>query len=633
MTLIRFENLHLAYGPTPLLKEADLVIEEGEKLALLGRNGAGKSSLLKLVEGEIYADDGQIWRKPELKIGTLPQVLPAADERTVYQVVAEGLAEAGALLEEFHRLTHQAEHVDLKRLEQLQHQLEAIDGWNLQKRVEQMLKRLQLDADTLMASLSGGWRRRVALAKALVSEPDLLLLDEPTNHLDIDTIQWLEEQIKQFPGAVMLITHDRAFMQAVATRMIELDLGQITSWEGRYLEFLDWKQHQLEIEARHQAEFDRRLAQEETWIRQGIKARRTRNEGRVRALKAMRQERAARLKRQGKAEIQIESADRSGKLVAELTDVSVDYGEKPIIQHLNMSVMRGDRIGLLGRNGAGKTTLLKLLLGELSPTSGQVKIGTKLEVAYFDQLRAGLDPDKNVLDNLAEGRTSVTINGQQKHVMGYLQDFLFTPERARQPVRALSGGEQNRLLLARLFAQPSNLLVMDEPTNDLDLETLELLEERLAEYPGTLLLVSHDRAFLDNVVTSIVAFEGQGKIREYVGGYEDWIRQGGRFPALSTPQSDTVSATTSSHQEKAAETTPSRKKLSYKYQRELDQLPAQIEQQEAEIAAQEAIVGDPGFYSRPTEEVTVELAKLTDLQNALEALMERWLELEAMAEG
>lgn len=635
MTLLRFENLHLAYGRTPLLNDASLTLEEGERVAILGRNGAGKSSLMKLVAGEIQSDGGSLWRKPGMKIGVLPQVLPAADDRDVFEVVALGLAEAGRLLEEFHHITHlPPDQVDLQRMDELQHQLDACNGWALSQKVEQLMKRLHLNGDTKMSELSGGWRRRVALAQALVSEPDLLLLDEPTNHLDIETIQWLEEQIKSFPGAVLLITHDRAFMQNIATRMMELDLGEITSWEGRYLDFLDFKAHQLEVEARHQAAFDKKLAQEEVWIRQGIKARRTRNEGRVRALKELRKQRSDRLQRQGKADIQLEAADQSGKLVAELTNASFSFEGKPIIKNLTTRIQRGDKIGLLGRNGAGKTTLLRMLLGDLQPQEGQVKIGTKLEVAYFDQLRGQLDPEKTVLDNLAEGRTSVTINGRDKHVIGYLQDFLFTPERARQPVRALSGGEQNRLLLAKLFAKPANLLVMDEPTNDLDLETLELLEELLLNYEGTLLLVSHDRAFLDSVVTGILAFEGDGYVKEYVGGYEDWIRQGGRFPPLQAPGSLKTSGKAAANAQPVSAPEPEvakkpAKKLSYKLQRELEQLPAEIEQLESAIAAQEDKIAAADFYQQDASKVAAELQKLEDLQHQLEQKMERWMELEA----
>lgn len=644
MTLLRFENMHLAYGHTPLLNDANLTLEEGERVAILGRNGAGKSSLMKLVAGDIQPAAGSLWRKPGLKIGILPQVLPAADDRHVFDVVALGLAEAGRLLEEFNKITNMPpDQIDLKRMDELQHQLDACNGWALSQNVEQLMKRLHLDGTTKMSELSGGWRRRVALAQALVSEPDLLLLDEPTNHLDIETIQWLEEQIKSFSGAVLLITHDRTFMQNIATRMLELDLGEITSWEGNYLDFLDFKAHQLEVEARHQAAFDKKLAQEEVWIRQGIKARRTRNEGRVRALQELRKQRSERFQRQGKADIQLETADQSGKLVAELTNASFSYAGKPIVKNLNLRVQRGDKIGLLGRNGAGKTTLLKMLLGDLQPQEGEVKIGTKIEVAYFDQLRGQLDPEKTVLDNLAEGRTSVTINGRDKHVIGYLQDFLFTPERARQPVSALSGGEQNRLLLAKLFAKPANLLVMDEPTNDLDLETLELLEELLLNFDGTLLLVSHDRAFLDSVVTSILAFEGEGKIKEYVGGYEDWLRQGGKLPELIAPGSLKAAG------KKAADNTPTEeapavkkpaeapkkpaKKLSYKLQRELEMLPAEIEQQEKDIASQEVKVSDPDFYQQDADLVTAELKKLEELQHQLEIKIERWAELEAETEA
>ena len=520
MTLLKFTDVSLAFGTTPLLDKVSWQIEKGERVCIIGRNGTGKSSMLKLVKGEQMPDDGAIWRAPALKIGELPQELPVADERTVYDVVAEGLAEVGELLSRYH---HLSQHIqgddDLTQLARVQQALEARDGWRLQQLVETTLTRLQLPADKTLAELSGGWRRRVLLAQALVAEPDLLLLDEPTNHLDIGAIAWLEEALSGFPGAVLFITHDRAFLQAVANRILELDRGHLIDWKGDYASFLVHKEQQLAAEEAANALFDKRLAQEEVWIRQGIKARRTRNEGRVRALKAMRNERAERRERTGKASFQMETAEKSGKQVIVAEKVGFAHpGGEPLIRDFSLVLQRGDRIGLLGANGTGKTTLLKLLLGDLQPTSGSIKEGTRLEVAYFDQLRHQLEPEKTVIDNIAEGREFITINGQNRHVLSYLGDFLFSPQRARTPVKALSGGERARLLLAKLFSKPANLLVLDEPTNDLDVETLELLEEVLLGFDGTVLMVSHDRAFLDNVVTSTLVFEGEGRVREFVGG-------------------------------------------------------------------------------------------------------------------
>lgn len=636
MTLLNFEDLNLSYGTTPLLKNAHLTLKQGEKAALVGRNGAGKSTLLKIIAGEVAVDSGTLWHKPGLKISLLPQVLPAADDRTVREVVACGLAEQQALLAEFNQLI-QAEPnaANLAKLEKVQQQLDATNAWAAEQQIDQILKRLHLDGSLPMSQLSGGWRRRVALAQALVSDPDLLLLDEPTNHLDIETIQWLEEQIISFAGAVLLITHDRTFMQNIAQRLLELDLGQITNWEGTYQNFLTFKEEQLDIEARHQAAFDKKLAQEEVWIRQGIKARRTRNEGRVRALKELRNQRAQRLERQGKAKIHLENAETSGKLVVQAESVNFSYQDRQIINNLNTFIERGNKIGLLGPNGAGKTTLLKLLLGELQPTSGTIKLGTKLEIAYFDQLRSQLEPEKTLLDNLAQGRSSVNINDREIHVISYLQDFLFTPDRARQPVSALSGGEQNRLLLAKLFAQPANLLVLDEPTNDLDLETLELLEELLLDFKGTILVVSHDRSFLDSVVTGVLAFEGDGQVKEYLGGYSDWLAQGGKLASLNSaakPTANTKSAPETTEQKTTSTSTTKpapAKKLSFNQQRELDALPELIDQLEQAIATQEDKVGQADFYQQEGQLVAQELQKLQDLQTQLEEKIERWAELEA----
>ncbi|HYQ37770.1 MAG TPA: ATP-binding cassette domain-containing protein [Pseudomonas sp.] len=636
MTLLKFTDVSLAYGATPLLDGVSWQIAKGERVCIIGRNGTGKSSLLKLVKGEQRPDDGEIWRAPSLRIGELPQELPAADERSVYDVVAEGLAEVGKLIAQYH---HLSQHIqgddDLTELSRVQQALEARDGWRLQQLVENTLSRLQLPADKTLAELSGGWRRRVLLAQALVAEPDLLLLDEPTNHLDIGAIAWLEEALMGFNGAVLFITHDRAFLQSLATRILELDRGHLIDWNGDYASFLVHKEQQLAAEEAANALFDKRLAQEEVWIRQGIKARRTRNEGRVRALKEMRAERAERRERQGKASIQLEAADKSGKQVIVAEHVGFAHpGGEPLIRDFSMVLQRGDRIGLLGANGTGKTTLLKLLLGELQPTSGSIHIGTKLEVAYFDQLRHQLDPEKTVIDNIAEGRDFISIDGQNRHVLSYLGDFLFSPQRARSPVKALSGGERARLLLAKLFSKPANLLVLDEPTNDLDVETLELLEEVLLGFPGTVLMVSHDRAFLDNVVTSTLVFEGEGVVREYVGGYQDWLRQGGSPRLLGVGKE--VPAARSAREDKpavvekpsAAAVAVARKKLSYKEQRELDALPGQIEALESEQAALQEEVANPDFYLQPQEATHAALARLEFIEHELDRLVERWAELE-----
>ncbi len=636
MALLKFTDVALAYGTTPLLDGVSWQIERGERVCVIGRNGTGKSSLLRLVKGDQPPDDGEIWRAPGLKIGELPQELPPADERTVFDVVAEGLAGVGELLARYHHLSqniHDQESLDT--LTQVQHELEARDGWRLQQLVDSTLSRLQLPADKTLAELSGGWRRRVLLAQALVSEPDLLLLDEPTNHLDIGAIAWLEDALLGYGGAVLFITHDRSFLQNLATRILELDRGHLIDWNGDYASFLVHKEQQLAAEETANALFDKKLAQEEVWIRQGIKARRTRNEGRVRALKAMRAERSERRERQGKASFQLEVADKSGKQVIVAEHLSYAHpGGPKLIDDFSMVIQRGDRIGLLGANGSGKTTLLKLLLGELQPTSGRIDIGTRLEVAYFDQLRQQLEPEKTVIDNLAEGRDFIEIEGQSRHVLSYLGDFLFSPQRARTPVKALSGGERARLLLARLFSKPANLLVLDEPTNDLDVETLELLEEVLLGFKGTVLMVSHDRAFLDNVVTSTLVFEGDGRVREYVGGYQDWLRQGGSPRLLGVgegkaarPDEARASSSTAAPAETPRAEAP-KKKLSYKLQRELDALPEQIDALEQELAAVQAETADPAFYQRPAAETGAALGRLETLQSELDRLLERWAELD-----
>ncbi len=637
MTLLKFTDVSLAYGTTPLLDGVSWQIARGERVCIIGRNGTGKSSMLRLVKGDRSADDGEIWRAPGLRIGELPQELPRADDRTVFDVVAEGLSGVGELLAEYHHLSMNIQDQDdLDKLMHVQQALEAKDGWRLQQLVESTLSRLQLPADRTLAELSGGWRRRVLLAQALVSEPDLLLLDEPTNHLDIGAIAWLEEALTGFNGAVLFITHDRAFLQNLATRILELDRGHLIDWNGDYASFLVHKEQQLAAEETANALFDKKLAQEEVWIRQGIKARRTRNEGRVRALKALRAERSERRNVQGKATFQVETAEKSGKQVVVAEHISFAHpGGEPLIRDFSLVIQRGDRIGLLGANGTGKTTLLKLLLGELQPSSGSIEFGTKLEVAYFDQLRHQLELEKTVVDNLAEGREFITIDGQNRHVLSYLGDFLFSPQRARTPVKALSGGERARLLLAKLFSKPANLLVLDEPTNDLDVETLELLEEVLLGFQGTVLMVSHDRAFLDNVVTSTLVFQGGGEVREYVGGYQDWLRQGGSPRLLGVADSAAQAKEAGKAQGAApapaptpTEAAPVKKKLSYKLQRELEALPGKIDEAEKAIEALQADISDPAFYQQAPEATAAALARLEALQLELDGLLERWAELE-----
>jgi len=588
--------------------------------------------MLRLVKGDLASDDGEIWRAPGLKIGELPQELPRADDRTVFDVVAEGLAGVGELLAEYHHLSQNIQNdADLDKLMHVQQALEAKDGWRLQQLVDSTLSRLQLPADRTLAELSGGWRRRVLLAQALVSEPDLLLLDEPTNHLDIGAIAWLEEALTGFNGAVLFITHDRAFLQNLATRILELDRGHLIDWNGDYASFLVHKEQQLAAEETANALFDKKLAQEEVWIRQGIKARRTRNEGRVRALKELRAERSERRNVQGKATFQVETAEKSGKQVIVAENVTFAHpGGEPLIRDFSMVIQRGDRIGLLGANGTGKTTLLKLLLDELRPSSGSIEFGTKLEVAYFDQLRHQLELEKTVVDNLAEGREFITIDGQNRHVLSYLGDFLFSPQRARTPVKALSGGERARLLLAKLFSKPANLLVLDEPTNDLDVETLELLEEVLLGFQGTVLMVSHDRAFLDNVVTSTLVFQGGGEVREYVGGYQDWLRQGGSPRLLGVAESGGEAKVSKKPQQApaVAEVAPAKKKLSYKLQRELEALPGRIDEVEKGIEALQAEISDPAFYQQSADVTAAVLSRIEALQQELDGLLERWAELE-----
>ena len=627
MPLITLNDVDYSVGGPLLLEHVDLSIDAGERIALIGRNGAGKSTLLKLLAGELKPDDGDLRVADGVRVARLEQEVPAGAHGDVFDVVAAGLGAVGAWLAEFHHLSHAA-HVDTEALAAVQARIEAAHGWTLDQRVAETLTRLDLDGGAAFAGLSGGLKRRVLLARALVAQPDVLLLDEPTNHLDIAAIDWLEGFLKGWPGALVFVTHDRRFLRALATRIVEIDRGQVTSWPGDWANYARRREERLHAQAQEAARFDRLLAQEEGWIRQGIKARRTRDEGRVRRLEAMRRERAQRRELAGNVRMEVAQGEASGRKVIEARDVSFAYAGRPVVRDFSTTIFRGDRVGLIGPNGSGKTTLLRLLLGELAPGSGEVRLGSNLQVAYFDQYRATLREDWNAIENVAEGREFLDINGSRKHVIGYLQDFLFTPERARAPITRLSGGERNRLLLARLFAQPSNLLVMDEPTNDLDVETLELLEELLADYPGTLLLVSHDRDFLDHVVTSTLVMEGDGRVGEYVGGYSDWVRQGGPRPATPTPRAA----------EKPAPATPSpapapagvaRRKLSYKESRELEQLPARIEALEARLSELAARSGEPSFYQRDAAEITAHNAALAQAQADLDAAYARWAELDA----
>jgi len=616
-----------------LLEHAQLEIRRGERVCLVGRNGEGKSSLIRLLSGAATPDEGSLWVRPGTRIAHLAQEVSPDSEESVFDIVAGGLAGLGQLISQYHHTATELAHAPTpaltRRLAQLQHELEAGDGWRLEQRVEMVLSRLGLDGDISMHALSGGWRRRVMLARALVCEPDLLLLDEPTNHLDIEAITWLEEFLVNYPGALLFVSHDRAFLKLLATRIVELDRGALTSWPGSYDDYVRRKQDQLAVEAQHNALFDKKLSQEEAWIRQGVKARRTRNEGRVRALEALREKRRQRRDRAGKVDLKLEEGESSGQLVFEAEHVDFSFGDTVVIKDFSARIMRGDRIGIVGPNGAGKSTLIKLLLGELEPTRGHLRRGTKLQVAYFDQQRADLDPAAMVMDSVGEGSQTVTINGRNQHVAGYLQNFLFPPERLRSPVSTLSGGERNRLLLARLFARPANLLVMDEPTNDLDVETLELLEELLLEYQGTLLLVSHDRAFLDNAVTSTLVFEGGGRIGEYVGGYTDWLRQRQSKPVAKSesPTKAPKPATAPSAQKPRARSL----KLSYKEQRELEALPGKIQALEAEQSQLQAAVSAGGFYQQPGKAISATLARLQAVTVELKEYYARWEALESQA--
>lgn len=641
MPLLRLDKASLNFGTHVLLDEVDFEIKRGARIGLLGRNGAGKTTLMKVIEGIMGLDGGERWLRPGVKVAWLEQSLPDADEQTVYDLVADGLAEVGDLLKQYHHLTSNYEDADMAQLERVQSALEAKDGWSLSQKVDTVISQLDLPADKLMKELSGGWRKRVALARALVREPELLLLDEPTNHLDIPAIEWLEKQLQDYHGALMLITHDRSFLQNVANKIVELDRGHLYQFEGTFERFLRYRAEQLAAEESANKLFDKKLAEEEVWIRQGIKARRTRNEGRVRALEAMRKERGERRVQQGKANFQVSSAERSGKIVAELSEITQRFGDKLVINKLSTTVMRGDRIGLVGANGAGKSTLLKILLGQLQPTEGKVKLGTKLEVAYFDQLREHLDLEKNLIDNVCGGQEYIEVGGKRKHAISYLSDFLFTPDRIRTPAKALSGGEQNRAILAKVFSRPANILVLDEPTNDLDIETLELLEDLLLGFDGTVLLVSHDRKFMDNVVTSIMVFEEDSHVREYVGGYSDWVRHGGNLSDFAAPQAgpakDAVaktiggSAPAASAQPAAGLGAPQpapKKKLSYGEKRALESALKRIDELEAQQAKLEALISDPTFYEGESSQVNETLKEVASVAEALAQAYADWEALE-----
>ncbi|MEE8524378.1 MAG: ATP-binding cassette domain-containing protein [Thermoanaerobaculia bacterium] len=631
MALLDLREVTLAFGGPPLLEGVRLRLDRGERVALLGRNGSGKSSLLRLILGEIDPEDGEVIRAPGARVSLLTQQVPPEIAGSIYRVVAAGLGEVGRMLAEHHRLSVRlAETSDsdrkflLRQLETVQHELEVAGGWQLPSRVEAVLSRLGLSVDAAFEALSGGMKRRVLLARALVSEPDLLLLDEPTNHLDLPAIEGLEELLLGFRGALLFVTHDRAFLRRLATRIVDLDRGRLSDWPGDYDAYLQGKEKQLEVEARHADAFDKKLAQEETWIRQGIKARRTRNEGRVRALEKMREERRARRRGEGEVRMALAATERSGKRVIAARGVSFGYGGRPILRDFSTRILRGDKIGILGPNGSGKTTLLRLLLGELAPEAGEVDHGTRLEVAYFDQHREQLDLERSVADNVAGGNDRITTGGKTRHVISYLQDFLFPPARARSPAKALSGGERHRLLLARLFTRPFNLLVMDEPTNDLDIETLDLLEELLLGFSGTLLLVSHDRDFLDHVVTSTLAFEGEGKVSEYVGGYTDYLRQ---RRAAEAPEPDRKPV-----RKAAPPVKQRRRRLGFREKQELDTLPATIESLESEQSSLFDRLADPDFYRHDGAEVATARDRLRSVETELARTYDRWQELESIAE-
>ncbi len=632
MPHITLDNASLAFGHHPLLDKAAFQLDPGERVGLIGRNGVGKSSLLKVIAGEIKLDDGNIWRAPSVRIVYVPQEPNLESDHTVFEAVAEGLGAMRQILVDYHAVTHQmgAPNANIEllmdRMQSLQHELDANDGWAMQSKVESVLSRLSLDPEMKISSLSGGWKKRVALGRALVADPEVLLLDEPTNHLDLSAIEWLEELLLSFNGGVLFITHDRRFLDRLATRIVELDRGHLTEFNGTYAQYQIKKEELLAVEATHAAKFDKVLAQEEAWIRQGIKARRTRNEGRVRQLEKLRLERAARRERQGNVKLSLDSGERSGKLVAELNNVNKSFGEKRLISQFSTRILRGDRIGLLGPNGVGKTTLLKIILGELEPDSGSVDRGTNINVAYFDQMREQLDDEATLADTISPGSDFIEIGNERKHVISYLEDFLFPPQRSRSPVKSLSGGERNRLLLARLFARPSNVLVLDEPTNDLDIDTLELLESLLQEFPGTLFLVSHDRAFLENTVTQVIAFEGDGVLTEFGGGYDDWLRFTKQRSAERVSEGKAAKNKESS--EKQAVNKPKASKLSFKETKELESIPELIDKLEKEQSQINSLLADPAVYRDKPDEVKIKQSRLLEIETLIENALKRWEELE-----
>lgn len=626
MSLIRFRQICVSFGGPSILENIDGYIDAGERVCLLGRNGTGKSTLLKLIAGQFKADSGELEYAQGKKIAYMAQEHVGALDKTIYDVVADGLGDSAQLIQDYHHavtaLTEDASEQAMAQLERAQHAVDVADAWQLSTQVESMLSKMSLDGELQFEQLSGGQKRRVLLAKALVISPDCLLLDEPTNHLDLEAINWLEEQLLSYKGAVLFVTHDRAFMRRLSTRILDLDRGVLNSYPGDYATYLERKEEQLRSEEVSNALFDKRLAQEEVWIRQGIKARRTRNEGRVRSLEKMREQRSQRRNVTGKVDMRVGSSEKSGKLVVEAENVNFAYKGVPIISDFSTTIIRGDKIGLIGPNGVGKSTLLKLLLGQLKPDSGTIKSGTKQEVAYFDQMRAQLDEESTVLDNVSHGREFIEINGKSKHVIGYLQDFLFAPERSRAPISMLSGGERNRLLLARLFSQPANILVLDEPTNDLDIETLELLEELLLDFEGTILMVSHDREIVNNVVTSTLVFEGNAVVNEYVGGYDDWLKHKRQSDAAKVTAAKTVS-------NKPSDAKKSNKKLSFNDQRELDSLPKRIEKLEAEVEALQQTMNHSDFYQQDKAAIVKTQDEFDKAKAGLEQAYARWETLEA----
>ncbi len=628
MFLISFDAVALEFGDQVIFRQANFTLEAGERVCLIGRNGAGKTTMLRLVTGEIEPDSGEVRRRGNIHITQLQQTLPHDHARSVREHVAAGLERHRNLIDRFEeRTASDLDDAGLREVEELQRRIEAHGGWDIDTQIDTIITNLNLPAESLLGELSGGWRRRVGLARALVSNPDVLLLDEPTNHLDLNAIQWLENRVRSFKGAVLFITHDRTFLQGLATRIVDIDRGQLQSWPGDYQTYLRRKEKMLDQEGRQNAQFDKKLAEEEVWIRQGIKARRTRNEGRVRALTQMREAQAARLKPEGKARIPVQDAEQSSRRVIQAKNVSYTYGLAPLIAGFSIKIMRGDRIGLIGNNGVGKSTLLRLLLGELAPQIGTIKMGENLEIGYFDQLRRELDPKKTVAEIVGDGREYITINGKERHVVGYLRGFLFTAKRAMTPVGFLSGGECNRVILASLFTRPTNLLILDEPTNDLDVETLEVLEAQLSEYQGTIIIVSHDRTFLDNIVTSTLVFESAGNLIRYAGGYSDWLRQGRLLAAIDAP-----AAVSKRSQSKLPRPSggpgPRATKLSYKLRLELDGLPDRIESIEREIGSLEAEAAAPEFYAQKYDTVSPVLQAIAQRRLQLEKALARWGELE-----